>query len=134
VTSIVIRRGFVGASILRGGDGKEVLYAKRDAIFAVGVDPASGKPTGAPELLFRRTTAGRSPKWPDGFAVTRDGQGFIVAENLLAEDAAAITSADWRREIDVQSGGLIESVGVSSRPTHFNVYSAQLRRSSVPRT
>ena len=74
--------------VAHDGDGKEAFYAKDDAIFAVGMDPASGKPTGASELLFRRTTAGWSRKWPDGFDVTRDGQRFIVAENLVAEDAA----------------------------------------------
>jgi Tol biopolymer transport system component len=84
-------------------DGREVYYAIGDAIMAVRVDEASGLPIEAPQRLFGRAMTNWNSRWPDGFDVARDGQRFVVAEDVYdetSETPAIVIVKNWFREFD----------------------------------
>jgi Tol biopolymer transport system component len=63
------------------GDGQEIYYTTQDAIYAVSVDDQQGVSLGRPRKLFDRLTTNWSPVWADGYAVTSDGERFLLLRN-----------------------------------------------------
>jgi Tol biopolymer transport system component/tRNA A-37 threonylcarbamoyl transferase component Bud32 len=62
-------------------DGTEIYYAAGDDVMAVPVELSPAVRLGTPKRLFTRpATIGALPfGWPDAFAVTADGERFLVA-------------------------------------------------------
>jgi Tol biopolymer transport system component len=86
-----------------GSDGRQIYFARKDEILVVDLDPQTARPISAARVLFRRPLVGWSPTWTDGFAVTADGQRFIIAENVSIEDevpASLIVSQNWFAEFN----------------------------------
>jgi Tol biopolymer transport system component len=83
------------------GDGREVYFARDNAIIAVEVN-AAGAPIDEPRELFRRPVTNWSESWIDGFDVTADGRRFIVAENVGSEDdlPAIVVVQNWFAEFE----------------------------------
>jgi hypothetical protein len=66
-------------------DGRELYFVdRRDALMAVEVDPASGRPAGAPRALFTVPAFRNAVGWP--YAAAPDGQRFVA---ITASSAAA---------------------------------------------
>jgi serine/threonine protein kinase/Tol biopolymer transport system component len=83
-----VSRGGGGWAAWRG-DGKEVYYADQEAIYSVAITDKNGFTPERPRRLFTRASTEWSTSWPDGFAVSPDGQRFLMLRP--APDAAPAT-------------------------------------------
>ena len=89
------------------GDGKEILFATRRAIWAVDVNTESGLSLGVPRELFKRESIDWSTRWPDSFDVTDDGQRFVIFRPVVEEDAeqpAIVVVQNWYEEFRGEAG------------------------------
>jgi len=80
------------------GDGKELFYHSGDSYFAVDVK-SDGKTfdAGIPKPLFTALTVRASATSGSPFAVTRDGQRFLVLEQLEQTGSEPIeVVVNWR--------------------------------------
>jgi Tol biopolymer transport system component len=79
-------------------DGKELFYHWRDSYFAVDVE--TGGPsfkTGSPRQLFSVPTVDSSPGGGSPFVVTRDGQRFLVLEQIQSAGSEPLeVVVNWR--------------------------------------
>jgi serine/threonine-protein kinase len=74
-------------------DGRELFYTTHDAIYSVSIDDRQGLSLGRPEKLFDRPTTNWSPVWADGYAVTGDGERFLMLRNPITDDQEPPTIA-----------------------------------------
>nr|MEE4267114.1 hypothetical protein [Candidatus Krumholzibacteria bacterium] len=83
------------------GDGQEIFFTTHQGMYAVAVDHEGGFTLGRPEKIFDRPMTGWSAAWPDGFAVTGDGQRFVMlrpAENGSEVQPALVVVQNWFAE------------------------------------
>ncbi len=83
--------------------GREIIYRRGDAIFAVAVDPASGE-VGRPVELFRKPLY--SLDWAStGYDVTPDGNGFLLPVPVLRPETQPIVVVlNWFGELATKGG------------------------------
>jgi serine/threonine protein kinase len=83
------------------GDGQEIFFTTHQGMYAVPVGHEGGFTLGRPEKIFDRPMTGWSAAWPDGFAVTRDGQRFVMlrpAEKGSEVQPALVVVQNWFAE------------------------------------
>jgi len=67
-------------------DGREIFYTTMDALYVVTVEDEQGLVLGRPQKLFDRPGIDWSSAWPDGFAVTGDGQRFVMLRSEAGDE------------------------------------------------
>ena len=83
------------------GDSKEIYYTTHDEMFAVSVADENGLGLGRPHKLFDRPSTAWSAAWPDGFAVSADGERFVMlkpAPDQSDEQPALVVVQNWYAE------------------------------------
>ena len=87
--------------------GGELFYRNGDAMMSVQVSTAPRFSAGAPRLLFRGSydePAGASPNlarpdWPRNYAVSRDGQRFIMVRGEESAPTQIHVVLSWLQEL-----------------------------------
>jgi hypothetical protein len=82
-------------------DGRELFYTTRDAIMSVTVNTEGSFSFTPAEILFKRPHIDWSSRWYDGYAVTGDGQRFVLFRPILDEDGeppAIVVVQSWFQE------------------------------------
>jgi serine/threonine-protein kinase len=81
-------------------NGRELVYRKGDAMYAVSFEPASGE-IGTPQLLFRVPDGGRlNGGRTRGYDVTPDGQRFLLVTPIDQPGAAPnVVITNWTEEL-----------------------------------
>ncbi|MFH1279125.1 MAG: protein kinase [Candidatus Eisenbacteria bacterium] len=93
-------------------DGTELYYVEKQTVMAVPVEATSSSiRLGSPEALFERAPSGIQLAfgWPDGFAVTEDGEKFIILKAAGGDErprgSLGITVVqNWYSEFRPKSG------------------------------
>jgi Tol biopolymer transport system component len=76
--------------------GAELVYREGKKMLAVSVDPATGD-LGEPQLLFEADYMGRSGR--RGYAVTPDGERFLMLKRISAGARRVVVVANWFTEL-----------------------------------
>jgi serine/threonine-protein kinase len=96
-----------GTSPVWAGGGGELFYRNGDALMSVEVSTSPRFSAGAPRLLFRGSymePAGTSPSlarpdWPRNYAVSRDGQRFIMIRGEEEPPTQVHVVLSWLEEL-----------------------------------
>lgn len=86
--------------------GREIVYRRGDALFAVSVDPQSGE-VGTPVLLFRGPYRARKAyAGCNDYDVTADGNRFLFVKPVVELGALPIVvTLNWFEELKEKMGG-----------------------------
>jgi Tol biopolymer transport system component len=89
-----------GTSPLWAADGRELFYRNGDAMVVVGITTQPRFSAGQPRLLFRgKFEEPARPDWPRNYAVTPDGQRFIMIRGEESAPTQLHVVLSWLEEL-----------------------------------